>query len=189
MYNIANHQKTFPHAALTIQDNRLFGVWMIGAYYKRTAPYHGSYPPTFLKRVKSLFPDNTKILHLFSGMVKKEPGETTFDINPKLGPDVYGNAEELSRYFPSNFFNLVISDPPYSSKDAAIYGTKMPRTFKVMQELAKIVTIGGYVVWLCTSPPLYRKIEWDLKGIIGLHTGTNRVFRCVVIMQRRRDDS
>jgi len=47
----------------------LYGIWQIGNYYKRKYDYYGSYPPSYLKRIYSLFPDKTKLLHLFSGAI------------------------------------------------------------------------------------------------------------------------
>jgi hypothetical protein len=182
--DIENHLKHFPNAAIQIVNERIYGIWMVGNFFKRTKDYHGSYPPSYVKRCKTLFPGHKNLLHLFSGMVDKEIGEKTFDINPKLSMD-YGNVEELSRYFKPDSFDFVLADPPYNKTNALIYGcAKMPRMHLVMQELHKIVVTGGICIWLCTSPPLYKKTQWSLKGLIGLHTGTNRCFRAVVIMQR-----
>lgn len=186
MWDIENHKKFFPNSFVEQgDDGRVYGTFIIGNYYKRTVPYHGAYPPSYLNRIRTLFPDNKKILHLFSGMLVKELGETTFDINPTLGPDVYGNAEELSRYFEPDSYDLIISDPPYDQKNAAVYGTKVPRTHLVMSELSKVVSGRGYVVWLCTRIPMYRKDQWDLAGLIMLYCGTNRLVRAVVILQRK----
>jgi hypothetical protein len=188
MYNIANFQEQFPNSPIMIKDNRLYSIWMEGNYYKRKVAYHGAYPPSFLRRVKALFPNAKKILHVFSGAVEKVDGEVTIDINPDTNPDVIGDAHKLSEYFPENFFQLAICDPVYNQEHAKIYGCKMPRTHLVMQELYKVVEPLGYVVWLSTHPPLYKRTQWELSGLIMLHCGTNRVVRAVTIM-RRRDDT
>lgn len=184
MHNLANHIKMYPHSAIMEKEGRLYGQWIIGNNYRATQPYHGSYPPSYVERVKSLFPDNKKILHLYSGMVQPAEGEQTFDINPALNPTKCGKAEELSDYFSENAFSLVLADPPYTPADAAKYGAKMPITYRVMSELYKIVEVGGVVVWLCTRIPLWKKIEWKLLGVIGLFCGTNRVYRAVVLLQK-----
>lgn len=185
MLDVQNHLLEFPNVAITEKNGRVYGIWMEGNYYKRKVPYHGSYPPSFLRRVRSMFPSARNILHLFSGVVEKQAGEITVDINPALTPDVCCDVHELSKHLPAGSVELVIADPPYDKKHADIYGTMMPKTHIVMQELYKVVQEGGYVVWLCTKPPLYRKMQWNLAGVIGLHTGTNRVFRAIIILRRK----
>jgi hypothetical protein len=182
--DIANHKAQFPNSCVIEENDRIYGIWMIGNNYKRTVEYYGAYPPSYVKRVKSLLPNKKRILHLFSGMVKKERGETTFDCNPRLGPDVYGNAHNLTNYFESNSFALVLADPPYSKADAEVYGTKVPSSARVMNELYTILESNGMVVWLSTRIPMYKKIQFKLAGIIGLHTGTNRLFRAVTFLEK-----
>jgi hypothetical protein len=179
-WNINNHIQNFPNVSITEKDNRIYGIWMIGNNYKRTSDYYGAYPPSYLKRVYSLFPDAKNILHLFSG--KAETNDITVDINPGLRPSVAANAKHLP--FKSNIFDLVISDPPYTKADAQKYGTSSPSTSAVTRELAHVTKAGGIVVWLCTHPPLYRKADWELAGIIGLHVGTNKRFRSVIMLKR-----
>lgn len=186
-FDLIKHREQFPHSCVFEQNERIYGIWMIGNYYKRTADYHGSYPPSYLKRVLSMLPniDANNILHLFSGKVNS-PG-ITFDVKPELHPDLVGDAHKISEYFPPNRFDLVLADPPYTKRDASIYGTSLPTTWKVMRGLYEIVKPGGLVVWLCTSPPLYRKEMWSLKGLIGMHVGTNKVFRSVVFMESLKE--
>jgi hypothetical protein len=181
-FNIINHLRVFPHASIQEKDGKVYGIWLIGNQYKRKSPYHGAYPPTYIERVRSLLPDNNEILHLFSGSLDVD--DVTFDCNPNLNPTVCGSAEEIDDYFVENSFDLVLADPPYTTADARIYGYKMPRSNVVMQKLYKIVAVGGIVVWLSTRIPMYRKEQWEFAGCVGLHTGTNRVFRSVVFLRR-----
>jgi len=189
MIDIENHLKEFPNAVMVEKGGRLYGHWMEGNFYKRAVDYYGAYPPSFLRRVYSLFPRRGRVLHLFSGAVRKGDDEYTIDINPINMPDVVGDVHKVSNYFEEDFFSMIIADPPYDAKHAEVYGTKMPRTHIIMQELYTITQSAGYVVWLSTRPPLYRKVEWELAGLIGLHTGTNRVYRCVCIMKSRKRGS
>jgi hypothetical protein len=183
-WNLKNHLTLFPNACVVEQDKRLYGIWMIGNNYKRTADYYGSYPPSYLNRVYSLFPDAKDILHLFSGKINDTNG-ITVDIRKDLNVMVVANAKQLPF---KNQFDLVIADPPYSKEDAKHYKGTAPSTAAVTRELFQSVQPGGFVVWLCTHPPLYRKDQWNLAGIIGLHVGTNKRFRSVIILQRKSDE-
>jgi len=167
-WDIRNHLKSFPHAAMMVHEERLYGCWFIGNNYKRVNGYHGEYPPTYVKRVKSLFPNQKECLHVFSGSVTED---ATFDINP----------ESKATWK----FDFILADPPYTLKDADIYGYKMPRKNIVMQEIRKIITNNGVLVWLDLRRPMYRKSEWKLTGTIGLDCGTNRLFRGVFIFEPR----
>ena len=178
--DIQNHLSQFPHAAIQLYENRLYGIWMIGNNYKRTANYYGSYPPLFLDRVYSLYPTATSILHLFSGSLPPNTPGTRLDIQGS--PDIKANAKFLP--FAPNSFDLVIADPPYSATDAKRYKTSNPSSATVMRELHPMCSKNATVIWLCTNPPLYRKTQWSLSGIIGLHVGTNKRFRAVIIMDK-----
>ena len=87
-------------------------------------PYHGAYPGNLLKRIDALFSDRQRVLHVFSGMVDAAafPGDT-LDINPALSPTYCVDAETCEGVDLS-LYDLVLCDPPYTSADAAIYGTK-----------------------------------------------------------------
>jgi len=183
MIDIQNHLKEFPNAVMTEVNGRVYGHWIIGNSYKSPKPYYGTYPPSYLDRVFSLIHDHGPVLHLFSGA--QTEGGTTFDINASLNPDICGDAEKLSEYLPPDSVGLCLADPPYSAIEAKHYGTKNPVTYKVFRELYKVIEKGGLVVWLCTRIPMWRKEEWFLRGLIGLFVGTNKVYRAVVILERR----
>ena len=61
----------------------VMGPWNIGNTYKGSG-YHGSFPPGFLKRVMSMFPDAENVLHLFSGSLDENVKGDRFDINPNF---------------------------------------------------------------------------------------------------------
>ena len=182
--DVQNHLKLFPHSSLHVHEGRLYGVWMIGNNYKRKKGYYGEYPPSYLERVKSLFPHVKEVLHLFSGSV--DEGGVCFDVNPELEPDICGDAERLTDYFLENSFDLVLADPPYSKKDAEEYGTKYPNKAKVMRELHSVVSPGGVLVWLDTRRPIYRRDMWDFVGLIALDCGTNRLLRGVFLFTPKK---
>jgi len=115
---IENYHRKYPkYPKLYIVSNkRIEGVWYVGRALYRKVDYYGEYPPEYLKRIYTLFPDCRTRLHLFSGIVKDLNG-TTFDINPKVKPDVCGDVMEIEKYFEPNTFDLIIADPPYERKD------------------------------------------------------------------------
>lgn len=150
------YKTTFPTWPAPRADERwIDGMWVLGNDY-RGSGYYGSYPPNYLKRVLSMFPDAEKILHLFSGSLPK--GEyIRFDLNQNLDAEVHGNAHNLSESFPSESFDLVLADPPYSSEDADHYGIPMVNRNLVIKEVAKILIPNGYLIWLDQVLPMFRK--------------------------------
>jgi hypothetical protein len=188
-FDIDNYHKVFNKypKCLMESSNRVYGIWIIGNLYKRPHGYYGEYPPSYLKRIKALFPNNKKIIHLFSGTIDDAPEEMTVDINPELNPTIVGDVLNISSHIARNSRDLVIADPPYSKKDAARYGTLPVNKKMVFREARKIVEEDSVMVWLDTMTPIYRKVEWNLLGIIGVHCGTNRVARFASIFQASKD--
>ena len=161
-------KKFSAQAPLMATERWIYGVWIIGNNYQRAMGYYGEYPPTFLKRVYSLFPDveDCEILHLFSGSLSQSERGDRFDINPDTYPTICGDAEQLSKLVKKKY-KLIIADPPYSGMDAEHYGTSMIKRNNVVKECNKVLEIGGHVVWLDQVQPMYRKIEMRLDGTIG----------------------
>lgn len=183
-FDIDNHLKLFPHSVVVIKDTRIWGCWMIGRNYQPEKPYFGAYPPKYLERVMSLFPEEYRILHLFSGSLQPEsPNEWTYDINPEVNPDCCGNAEDVGDYFPDGYFDLILADPPYSKKAADVYGYKLPRFDRVLHECRKIIRSGGMIVWLSSAVPMYTRSEFRLAGLVLLFTGTHRILRGVTFLE------
>lgn len=181
LYNLA-----FPkYPPLHATDRWIYGMWMIGNNYRNKQGYYGEYPPSYLKRILSMFPDIPKdrILHLFSGSLDQEE-ETgiTFDINPDLKPHVVGDAHKLSEFDLHPY--LILADPPYTEEDAEHYGQPMIRRNTVLKECAKILISGTHLVWLDQVLPMYSKKEVNLVGTIGLIRSTNHRFRVVSIFEK-----
>lgn len=177
------YNKSFPdYPPLVTTDRWLYGVWVIGAYYRNKTSFYGAYPHSYLERITSMFPDAENTLHLFSGSLDASIEGKRFDINPELNPDIVGNAEELSSVIDEGF-DLVLADPPYSGEDAKHYGTPMVNRNKVMRELYKILDDNGYIIWLDQVLPMFRKDEVELVGTIGLIRSTNHRFRVVSVFR------
>ena len=175
----------YPQSLHIGEDGRMLGIWIMGNSYQVKSKFYGGYPHGYLKRIKSLFPEKTSILHIFSGMVDLEilPGDTV-DINESLNPTYCDDAQDLSKV-PVSKYDLILADPPYSVEDAEHYQTTMVKRNKVMQALGKKAKSGTHVVWLDQVLPMYRKDEWNIVGLIGMVKSTNHRFRVITIFEKR----
>lgn len=165
----------------------ILGLWVMGNSYTVKSGYYGGYPAGYLSRIKALFPDKPRALHLFAGRVDLEtfPG-VTVDRDIDLDPDFVDDAETLTDT-PVADFDLVLADPPYSTEDAVHYGSPMVNRNKVMRALTQLKP-GAHVVWLDQVLPMYRKTDWSILARIGMVKSTNHRFRVVTIFERAGDD-
>lgn len=145
--------------------------------------YYGGYPGDYLKRIRALFPDARRVLHVFSGMVDLTimPGDT-LDLRPELKPTFCTSAETMQGV-PLDEYDLVVADPPYSAPDAAKYHTPMPVAGRVMRALEGL-PVGARVVWLDERVPRSSKTAFAHEGIIGLSTSAGHRFRVTSIFLR-----
>ena len=192
---IEHYHRVFPHREcyLTYVDGErpwLHGYWRLGYFARikaaREADFHGAYPGDYLHRIKALFPDRHRILHLFAGMVdlKRMPGDT-LDILPTHNPTYCTNAETCTGV-PLETYDLVVADPPYTPADAAKYGdgtTPMVVSSRVMTALERLPS-GAYVVWLDEREPGWSSDAFVLEGIIGLSTSAGHRCRQISIFRR-----
>ncbi len=167
----------------------LCGMWMIGQNYAGSG-YYGSYPPHFVDRVTSMFPDANdpkRVMHLFSGSVRPGPYiRVDCRANPCDGvtPDVVCNAEDLAPFSDASY-DLILADPPYSCSDALRYGVPMCDRQKVLAACCRVLRLGGNLAWLDQILPMYRKTELRMWGTIGVVRSTNHRFRCCSLWERR----
>jgi len=136
-----------------------------------------------LRRVRALFRDKQRVLHLFSGKVDLTalPGDTV-DINPELKPTYLDDAQTLSKV-PLDRYDLILADPPYSVEDAERYQTTMIKRNSVMRALQGVAE-GTHIVWLDQVLPMYRKDAFAIDAVIGMVKSTNHRFRVVTIFRR-----
>lgn len=181
------HRMTgFPESLFVGGDGRIVGTWIMGNDYRVKSEYYGGYPAGYLRRVKALFPDKQRVLHLFSGQVDKSVfNGNTVDINPDLKPDWVDDAQTLKNV-PLEAFDLVLADPPYSIEDAEHYQTPMVKRNKVMAALGTRLTPGCHVVWLDQVLPMYRKDQFCIDAVIGMVKSTNHRFRVVTVFKSNR---
>jgi hypothetical protein len=173
----------FPRSLFLAEDGRIVGTWIMGNDYRVKSKLYGGYPAGYLRRIKSLFPEKKRVLHLFSGKVDLAifPGDTV-DINPELNPTYVDDAQTLMRV-PLEEYDLVLADPPYSVEDAERYQTTMVKRNLVMRALQRLKP-GAHVVWLDQVLPMYRKDMFEQEAVIGMWKSTNHRFRGVTIFRR-----
>jgi hypothetical protein len=182
---IANYVREtgFPRSLFIAADGRVVGTWIMGNDYRVKSSYYGGYPAGYLRRIRALFPDKRRVLHLFSGKVDLAalPGDTV-DINPTLKPTYVDNAQTLGRV-PLESYDLVLADPPYSVEDAERYQTTMVKRNVVMRALQRL-SPGTHVVWLDQVLPMYRKDAFVQEAVIGMWKSTNHRFRGITVFRR-----
>lgn len=175
---VSGYRTTFPKYPPPRADERwMDGMWILGNSYKGTG-YYGAYPGNYLKRVMSLFPDAQRILHLFSGSLPAGP-YVRFDMKDA---DIRGDAHALP--FEEDAFDLIVADPPYEPQHAARYGMPMINRRKVLGQCSEVLEAGGYLVWLDTMLPMFRKTELHWCGSFGIVVSTNHRFRVCSIFKR-----
>lgn len=177
-------------------DRWLEGIWIGGNNYKSRSrdendePFYGAYPPDYLARVRAIFPDmaGRPTLHAFSGSLDDSAMGVRIDIrwepHPGIHPTIQGDVLRLP--FIESAFDLVLADTPYGQKHAKVYGTRMPSRKAALAELARVTTPGGFLVWLDTKLPIFRKVEWNWVGIVMVVRSTNHDYRGAAIFQRCR---
>jgi len=83
-----------------------------------------------------------------------------------------------------NQFNLIMADPAYSKEDAEHYGRPLCNRKKVLAECHRMLTVGGYLVWLDQSIPMYSKLYWNWVGVVSVFRSTNHRVRAAFFFQR-----
>jgi hypothetical protein len=183
---ISNYERMtgFPRSMFVAADGRVVGTWIMGNDYRVKSEYYGGFPAGYLKRIRSLFPDKRRVLHLFSGKVDLSvfPGDTV-DINADLFPTYVDDAQRLENV-PLTDYDLVLADPPYSVEDAERYQTSMIKRNTVMSALRGL-SPGAHVVWLDQVLPMFRKDAFAIEAVIGMVKSTNHRFRVITIFERR----
>ncbi len=174
----------FPAALFQCANGQVVGTWVMGNDYRVKSGYYGGYPATYLNRVRALFRDKKRTLHLFSGKVDVEtfPGDTV-DSNADLEPTYVADAQTLENV-PLEQYDLVLADPPYSVEDAEHYQVSMVKRNKVLAALARLPS-GAHVVWLDQVLPMYRKDTFAVDAMVGLVKSTNHRFRVMVVFRRK----
>lgn len=175
----------YPLAMSIDEGGCVYGIWVMGNNYRVISTYYGGYPHGYLTRMKALFPDKKRVLHLFSGQVDTSimPGDTV-DINAANNPTFIDDAQTLLNV-PLESYDLVMADPPYSIEDAERYQTTMIKRTTVMRTLGARLSSGTHVAWLDQVLPMYRKADFSVEAYIGMVKSTNHRFRVLTIFRKR----
>jgi SAM-dependent methyltransferase len=174
----------FPRWPITVTDKGwVYGVWYCGTP-RRPAVLHGQYPSTFLARALALFPEAGCVLHVPSGSVSRAPGQITVDrvVDNVRRPAIQADAAALP--FADRSFDLILADPPYSAADATRYGCSPWPQQAAMREFHRLLVPGGWLGYLHTAYPAYRRDRWKLGGLIAVVTGFQRATRIFALLRR-----
>jgi len=178
-----NYIKSFPdYAPLQIFNDRIYSIWMIGNNYSKGTGYYGAYPHKLKERILSLFPDCSKILHLFSGEIKEG---ITFDIKPELNPTICDHVDNIVNHKDLiQDVDLIMADPPYDKSDFEKYNCEPFNKTQVIRNLGSMMKSGSCLTWLDTRVPIYSKQIWKLLGYIGIIISTNTRIRCLSLFEK-----
>ena len=139
----------FPRSLFIAEGGCVVGTWIMGNSYHVRSGYYGGYPAGYLRRIRALFPDKRRVLHLFSGRVDlKALAGDTVDINAELEPTYVDDAQRLERV-PLDAYDLVLADPPYSVEDAQRYQTSMTGLCAPCSECGRERTLCGLTRLTC----------------------------------------
>jgi hypothetical protein len=182
-YKAYAESRNWPDTIAIDNHGWVFGFWICGNNYTVKSGYYGGYPRTYLERVRALFPDKRRVLHLFSGMVDLSilPGHTV-DLRPELNPTYLDDAQTLE-CVPLEQYDLVLADPPYSGEDAEHYGIPMVKRNRVMQRLRRLPS-GAHIVWLDTWHNMFSGAVLRQEAGIGIQRSTNHHYRQATIWRR-----
>jgi len=184
LYDRANLFHTaFPHLApIQCHDGFLSGMWFGGG--ARQSSLYGAYHKNFLDRITSLFPDATKVVHLFCGsMPAGNYIRVGIDKTGNWKPDIEGDAEQLASFLPIKP-DLIYADPPYSEEDSEHYGVSLVNRQRVIKECSTVLQRGGFLCWLDQALPTFSNEEIRLVGLIGYIRSTSNRFRVVSIFRK-----
>jgi hypothetical protein len=175
--NYHSHFKDYP-PSLMVSNKQIIGLWVMGNRYDTKTSLYGGYPHGYLDRIYQLFPKTDKTLHIFSGDVDDSD---TDKVDLEMGID----AHTMSDVLENNFYDLILSDPPYSVEDCDHYGCCMIKRNVVFNQCFKIMKQDGILIWLDQVLPQYKKVEWDVVGRIGMVKSTNHRFRVITIFKKK----
>ena len=164
-------------------DQFLVGYWFVGG--GNVSDFYGSYQTEYLERIKTLFPDKKKVVHLFSGSLPPSPDYTRVGMDPtgQYKSDLEIDVHNLSSHLPFKP-DLIYADPPYSVEDSEHYQNSMVNRERVVQECALVLEPGGFLVWLDQALPTFSNNDLQLVGFISYIRSTGNRFRVVSLFRK-----
>lgn len=198
-YNNSEFGQRFPGSKFMVSDRWISATWILGNNYKSLSarsddnqPFYGSFPPGWLKRMWTMFPDAQRVLHLFSGSLTHESASAPHkavvirvDSSPEFKPDIQCDAEDFGHKVQRfGEFDLIGADPPYSVEDAEHYSKSLCNKRKVLEQCHLVLRKGGVLLWMDQSIPMYSKEKWKWVGVISMYRSTNHRIRGVMIFEK-----
>jgi tRNA G10 N-methylase Trm11 len=96
---------------------------------------------------------------------------------------VQANVEQLP--FRNETFDVALIDPPYSAEDASRYDVhRLLNSRQTMKEVRRVLTPGGWFLWLDEKYPAYQRDVWRLRGLVAVITGFERRTRLLSMFQK-----
>ena len=163
----------------------LSGFWFVSG--GNISNFYGSYQVEYLKRMDILFGDckgKKKTVHLFSGSIPISADYTVVGLPDKgYMPEFECDAEQLSsrlRWQPE----VIFADPPYEEAANGEYAKCTIDRSRVVSECARVLTPGGFLVWMDQNLPVFKNEELRMIGCINYIRSTGNRFRGVTIFQK-----
>lgn len=185
----AKYPASWPTLVQEQDRDVIYATWVLGQDYRNKTQLYGAYPPDYVKRITTLFPDRQSTLHCFSGVLPEGEDYWRLDLVNRTGDTadkgfVQGSVYDVASIFKRIEFDLIVADPPYSEADAVKYDTPMVKRIEAMAALAKVTMKGGHLVWLDQTWPIHSKEQWVTVGRITVIRSTNHRVRLASIFQR-----
>lgn len=193
LYNEGEFGTKYPDSKIVVCRTRIFATWFTGNNYQNHSSLYGAYPPDYIRRIATLFPDSRTVLHLFSGSLTKEQVQAVMpnaeidrlDIRPEAKPDFVADAETFwEENWGKHTYDLILADPPYSVEDAEHYGPCLCNKKEVFRQCHEALVQGGTLVWMDQSMPMWKKTDWKWYGCINIWRSTNHRCRGVLLFEK-----
>lgn len=182
--SLVERVNNMPYPPTIYSHGWIYGVWYCCYTAFDMNGYRGRFPATLINRITTMFPpEKCRFLHLCCGRAHIA-GALNVDVNPLPEVDVVADAETLP--FKKNMFDVCLIDPPYSEEDATRYGvSRLVSAAKVMKQLLRVLSPGGWTLWLDEKYPSFDKQRWHLHGLVAVVCGANRRTRVLSMFQKR----
>jgi hypothetical protein len=187
-FNIAYAHLPHQHLVVAHDTKRnpfLHGFWFCSG--GNISDFYGSYQVEYLNRIDSMFNDcrgKTEFVHLFAGSIPVSPHYTVVGLpDGGYNPEFKCDAQELSSYLPFKPA-LILADPPYEEAAAGKYAICNINRSRVVDECARVLRPGGFLVWMDQGLPTFSNDVIRLVGGITYIRSTGNRFRVVSIFQK-----
>lgn len=172
----------YPQSPFLGGDGRIVGTRITRNDCRATSPIYGSYPNGHLRRVRAPFPDKGSAPHPFTDRVDPgaRPGDTP-DVNPETGPTRLRDTRQNLGGAPLASYDVVPPDPPYSVEAPERCSTTTVTRNKAPRRRPTGRRPGTRLLRPDRAPPIHRRADRAITGLIGTVRSTDHRFRPVTI--------